>query len=135
MARIAHCAQSTRHRVDHGTICGRSCANSGHYKLLCACVDRIFVNPKFPEEPFNAGPIFSGRRLRRNSPDPENARSLLSQTLRNIDAEPLGSIRQQFGTQMSRLACFPKGPIILGVSRGPLPAIPACSPETTADAS
>src|SRR5262249_27323463 len=23
-----------RHRVDHGTICGRSCANSGHYKPL-----------------------------------------------------------------------------------------------------
>ncbi len=29
------------HRVDHGTICGRSCANSGHYKPLCACVDRF----------------------------------------------------------------------------------------------
>jgi hypothetical protein len=37
--------QSARHRVDHGTICGRSCANSGHYKPLCACVDRTFVNP------------------------------------------------------------------------------------------
>src|SRR6266487_2992254 len=24
---------------------GRSCANSGHYKPLCACVDRTFVNP------------------------------------------------------------------------------------------
>jgi hypothetical protein len=23
---------------------GRSCANSGHYKPLCACVDRTFVN-------------------------------------------------------------------------------------------
>jgi hypothetical protein len=34
-----------RDRVDHGTICGRSCANSGHYKPLCACVDRTFVNP------------------------------------------------------------------------------------------
>ncbi len=33
--------QSARHRVDHGTICGRSCANSGHYKPLCACVDRF----------------------------------------------------------------------------------------------
>jgi hypothetical protein len=32
--------QSARHRVDHGTICGRSCANSGHCKPLCACVDR-----------------------------------------------------------------------------------------------
>jgi hypothetical protein len=39
--------QSARHRVDHDTICGRSCANSEHYKPLCACVDRIFVNPKF----------------------------------------------------------------------------------------
>jgi hypothetical protein len=29
------------------TICGRSCASSGHYKPLCACVDRIFVNLKF----------------------------------------------------------------------------------------
>jgi hypothetical protein len=38
--------QSARHRVDHGTICGRSCANSGHYKPLCACVDRTFVNPQ-----------------------------------------------------------------------------------------
>jgi hypothetical protein len=37
---------SARHRVDHGTICGRSCANSGHYKPLCACVDRTkFVAP------------------------------------------------------------------------------------------
>src|SRR6266700_6525931 len=24
---------------------GRTCANSGHYKALCACVDRTFVNP------------------------------------------------------------------------------------------
>ena len=37
--------QSARHRVDHGTICGRSCANSGHYKPLRACVHRTFVNP------------------------------------------------------------------------------------------
>src|SRR5205809_7433996 len=37
--------ESARHRVDHGTICGRTCANSGHYKPLCACVDRTFVNP------------------------------------------------------------------------------------------
>ena len=38
--------QSARHRVDHGTICGRSCANSGHCKPLCACVDRTkFVAP------------------------------------------------------------------------------------------
>jgi hypothetical protein len=37
--------QSARHWVDHGTICGRSCANSGHYKPLCACIDRTFVNP------------------------------------------------------------------------------------------
>jgi hypothetical protein len=36
--------QSARHRVNHGTICGRSCANWGHYKPLCACVDRSFVN-------------------------------------------------------------------------------------------
>ena len=27
-----------------GTICGRNCANSGHYKPLRACVHRIFVN-------------------------------------------------------------------------------------------
>jgi hypothetical protein len=36
---------TARHRVDHGTICGRSGANSGHYKPLCAYVDRTFVNP------------------------------------------------------------------------------------------
>ena len=36
--------QSARHRVDHGTICRRNCANSGHYKPLRACVHRIFVN-------------------------------------------------------------------------------------------
>ena len=35
--------QSARHRVDHGTICGRNCANSGHYKPLRACVHRIFL--------------------------------------------------------------------------------------------
>src|SRR6266487_2380259 len=34
-------------QADHGTICGRSCANSGHYKPLCAYVDRTFVNSKF----------------------------------------------------------------------------------------
>jgi hypothetical protein len=39
--------QSARHRLDHGTICGRSCANSGHYKPLYAYVDRTFVNSKF----------------------------------------------------------------------------------------
>jgi hypothetical protein len=39
--------QSARHRLDHGTICGRTCANSGHYKPLCAFVDRTFVNSKF----------------------------------------------------------------------------------------
>jgi len=32
------------HRVDHGTISGRSCAKSGHYKSLFACVDPTFVN-------------------------------------------------------------------------------------------
>jgi hypothetical protein len=36
-------AQSARHRVDQPTISGRSCANSGHYKPLFACVDRTFV--------------------------------------------------------------------------------------------
>jgi hypothetical protein len=39
--------QSARHRVDHGTICGRSCANSGHYKPLCACVDPHLCQSKF----------------------------------------------------------------------------------------
>jgi hypothetical protein len=37
--------QWARHRVDHGTICGRSYANSGHHKPLCACVDNTFINP------------------------------------------------------------------------------------------
>jgi hypothetical protein len=50
--------QSGRHRVDHGTICGRSCANSEHYKPICACVDRTFVNPKFVA---SASRIFSRR--------------------------------------------------------------------------
>jgi macrodomain Ter protein organizer (MatP/YcbG family) len=40
--------QSARHRVDLGTICRRSCANSGHYKPLCACVDRTFVKSVAP---------------------------------------------------------------------------------------
>jgi hypothetical protein len=49
--------QSARHRVDHGTICGRSCANSGHCKPLCACVDRT----KFVASASVAGPnFFSG---------------------------------------------------------------------------
>jgi hypothetical protein len=34
--------QSARPRVDQPTISGRSCANSGHYKPLFACVDRTF---------------------------------------------------------------------------------------------
>ena len=71
--------QSARHRVDHGTICGRSCANSGHYKPLCACVDRIFINPnssgRRPENlelgdrgdglssPFVCAPLSSASRL------------------------------------------------------------------------
>jgi hypothetical protein len=43
MARIRSLrTQWARHRIDHGTIGGRSCANSGHYKLLCACVDRTY---------------------------------------------------------------------------------------------
>jgi hypothetical protein len=37
--------QWARHRVDHGTICGRGYANSGHHKPLCACVDNTFINP------------------------------------------------------------------------------------------
>ena len=38
--------QSARHRVNHGTIWGRSWPNSGHCKLLYACVDRRkFVAP------------------------------------------------------------------------------------------
>jgi hypothetical protein len=37
--------QSARRRVDHRTICGRSCADSGHYKALSACINRIFVDP------------------------------------------------------------------------------------------
>jgi hypothetical protein len=40
--------------VDHGTICGRNCANSGHYKPLCACVDRT----KFVRAGVRAGPEF-----------------------------------------------------------------------------
>jgi len=48
--------QSARHRVDHGTICRRSCANSGHYKPLYACVDRTFINPNLSgRRPENLG--------------------------------------------------------------------------------
>ena len=43
--------KSGRHRVDHGTICGRSCANSGHYKPICACIDRTFVNSNSARRP------------------------------------------------------------------------------------
>jgi putative ABC transport system substrate-binding protein len=36
----------TGQRVDHGMICGRSCANSDTVSALCACVDRTkFVAP------------------------------------------------------------------------------------------
>jgi hypothetical protein len=45
MVRTRSRAQSARHRVDHSTIYGRTCANSRHDNPLCACVDRIFVNP------------------------------------------------------------------------------------------
>jgi hypothetical protein len=40
--------------VDHGTIWGRSCANSGRCKPLCACVDR----PKFAAPASVASPNF-----------------------------------------------------------------------------
>jgi malate synthase len=54
-------AQPARHRVDHGTICGRSCANSGHYchyapvliALLCKSVApacREFFSSSAPPE-------------------------------------------------------------------------------------
>jgi hypothetical protein len=33
---------SARHSIDHGTICGRSCAHSGHFKPLYARVNRTF---------------------------------------------------------------------------------------------
>jgi Cation efflux family len=46
--------QSARHWVDHGTISGRSCANSGHYKPLCARVDRT----KFVRAGVRGGPEF-----------------------------------------------------------------------------
>src|SRR5205085_3901527 len=70
--------QSARHRVDHGTICGRSCAISGHHKPLCACVDRIFINPKFvaPVARKNSGrrrlaPHTCVSRLKSSSPSRE----------------------------------------------------------------
>jgi hypothetical protein len=40
--------QSARHRVDHVTICGRSCAHPGHFKPLCARVDGTFVKSVAP---------------------------------------------------------------------------------------
>ena len=46
MVRTGSCTQSARHRVDHGTTCGRGCANWEHCKPLCACVDRTkFIAP------------------------------------------------------------------------------------------
>src|SRR6478672_6489580 len=38
--------QSAQHRVDHGTICGRSGAISGHHKPPCACVSASLSIPK-----------------------------------------------------------------------------------------
>jgi hypothetical protein len=64
--------QSARHRVDHGTICGRSCANSGHYKPLCACVDRTFVKSKIRRAGVQKkfGLLPQSRRTRPGSQDP-----------------------------------------------------------------
>jgi hypothetical protein len=60
--------QSARHRVDHGTICGRSCANSGHCKPLCACVDRTkFVAPASGRARIFSKNRLVGRRLFPNS--------------------------------------------------------------------
>src|SRR5438093_8990230 len=66
-------SKAPRHRVDHGMICGRTCANSGHYKPLCACVDRTFINPnssgRRPEK-FGAcaGPPMATRKMRAKKP-------------------------------------------------------------------
>jgi enediyne biosynthesis protein CalE5 len=58
--------QSARHRVDHGTICGRSCAHSGPSKPLCACVDRTFVKSVAPAcRDFFLGPLVRGPIPRR----------------------------------------------------------------------
>jgi hypothetical protein len=45
-----------RHRVDHGTICGRSCANSGHYKPLCAVLIAPFQSEFVGRRPENLEP-------------------------------------------------------------------------------
>ena len=74
MARIRSLrTQWARHRVDHGAICGRSCANSRHYKLLCACVDRTFINRNASgRRPENLKPAprrdTEGGKLRRRKP-------------------------------------------------------------------
>jgi hypothetical protein len=71
--------QSARHRVDHGTICGRSCANSGHYKPLCACVDRTFVNPNSSRQ--RPEKIRAGESKRQAGATDSSAFSSLSESL------------------------------------------------------
>jgi hypothetical protein len=45
---------------------GRSCANSGHYRALCACVDRTFCQSKFvakkPRHDTSAGEHYLGHK-------------------------------------------------------------------------
>ena len=86
--------QSARHRVDHGTICVRSCANSGHYKRLCACADRTFVNPnssrRRPEENSRscAGVRFSIPRAPTRNSDVSQGQHALNPSSHGMTPEP-----------------------------------------------
>jgi hypothetical protein len=74
--------QSARHRVDHGTICGRSCANSGHYKPLCACVDRFSSG----DGPVRLGLVASHRhQFFCRLPPGDNLHDTGSTTARSVD--------------------------------------------------
>ena len=89
--------QSARHRVDHGTICGRNCANSGHYKPLRACVHRIFVNSnssrRRPEKIRRSG--WSGKAVRRIDALFEIERSINDQS-----AEQRRAVRQELSAPL-----------------------------------
>ena len=110
--------QLAPHRVDHGTICGRSCADLEHYKPLCACVDCTFIRASRGLAP----PLRRNRKGRRHSlkaglrrlvPGSQHSnfrRSLEDFRLRQVDlALQFPPLHYSRCSSRKKVACAPPG--------------------------
>ena len=79
-------SRSARHRVDHGTICGRNCAYSRHYKPLRACVHRIFDSSRRRPEKIIAPKSWLGKLDAAGHPRPQVSDGHITGRLRVIKA-------------------------------------------------